>query len=167
MVKTLLIKPILGLVVMGCCTWVSADGITSVGQCMNTNLTADILRQFPSNATSAVQNCVLAFIKGSVNGDLNVFAEPFSPEIRFSEFGISDLDNISAATRNEFSALMASVSNCTCKVVSYSEMTNNGIVKASITLHRQGAGYNRVEVAHLDMAQTNTFWRIVNWDVDE
>lgn len=134
---------------------------------MNTNLTADVLANFPTNTTSTAQNCVLAFVKGSVNGNLRTFASPFTDEIRASEFGFSNLDSIQASVSNEFSVLMSSISNCMNKVISYNEITNNGLIKISITLHRQGENYNRAEVAHLDIAQTNNVWRIVSWDVDE
>ena len=143
------------------------ESITNISQCMNANLTSEILERFPANPTSSVQNCVLAFIKGSVNGDLRTFAAPFSDEIRISEFGISNIDSIPASASDEFSALMSSISNCTSKVISYGEITNNGTVKASVTLHRQGVLYNRNEVVHLDMSQTNQVWRIANWEVDE
>ena len=150
-----------------CATLVYGEGIANVNQCMNTNLTADVLSGFPSNATATAQNCVLAFVKGSVNGDLRTFASPFSAEIRSSEFGFSDLENIPATATTEFAALMASISNCTSRIVSYSETTNNGLIKANITIHRQGANHDRAEVAHLDIAQTNNVWSIVSWDVDE
>ena len=114
-----------------------------------------------------MQHRVLAFVKGSVNGNLKTFAEPFSAQIRFTEFGISDLNNIPITTENEFSALMTSVSNCENKVVSYDETTNNGVVRATITFRRQGVGYNRTEVSHLDLVETNNYWQITNWDVDE
>ena len=157
--------------IIGCVVLVGAlacsGGITSVSQCINTNLTAEVLARFPSNSTLTVQNCVLAFVKGSVNGDLKTFAAPFSVEIRSSEFGISDLDNIPIAIRAEFSSLMTSATNCTSKVTSYTETTNNGVVKATIVLRRHGDGYNHVEESHLDIAQTNNTWRIINWDVDE
>lgn len=144
------------------------EDITNISQCINTNLTSDILNRFPTNAAASnVQNCVLAFIKGSVTGDLKMFASPFSDEIRALEFGISSLDNIPVSVSNEFSVLMSSISNCTSKVVSYTEVTNNGLLKANITLHRQGDNFNRNEVAYLDILQTNNVWRIVNWDVDE
>ena len=143
------------------------EGITSIYQCMNTNLTSDVLANFPTNATSTAQNCVLAFVKGSVNGDLRTFASPFTDEIRTSEFGFSNLDSIPASVSNEFSMLMSSISNCMNKVISYSETTNNGLIRISVALHRQGENYNRAEVSHLDIAQTNNIWCIVSWDVDE
>ena len=146
---------------------VCGEGITNISQCMNTNLTSDVLATFPTNSTSTAQNCVLAFVKGSVSGDLRTFAAPFSEQIRSSEFGIPNLDSIPSSVSNEFSALMSSISNCTNKVIAYSETTSNGLVKANITIHRQGVNYNRAEVSHLDIAQTNNAWRIVNWDVDE
>ncbi len=74
---------------------------------------------------------------------------------------------IPASASNEFAALVSSVSNCTSKVISYAEITNRSTVKATITLHRQGDCYNRNEVVHLDILQTNHVWHIVNWDVDE
>ena len=146
---------------------VCGEGITNISQCMNVNLTSEVLATFPTNATSSAQNCVLAFVKGSVNGDLKTFASPFSEQIRSSEFGVPNLDSIPASVSNEFSTLMLSISNCTSKVIAYGETTNNGLVRANITIHRQGANYNRAEVSHLDMAQTNNAWRIINWDVDE
>lgn len=36
-----------------------------------------------------------------------------------------------------------------------------------MSIHRQGVLYNRNEVVHLDMSQTNQVWRIANWEVDE
>lgn len=162
-----MVKSSLALIMVVSSTLVSAGDITNIGQCLNTNLTAEVLCRFPSDSTSTVQKCVLAFVKGSVNGDLKTFASPFSAEIRSSEFGISDLNNIPSSLRNEFSALMTSVSNCTSRVVSYNETTNSGVVKVNITLHRQGIGYNRVEASHLDVVNTNNIWRIINWDVDE
>ena len=167
MVKTNFLRIILGLNVVGYSALAVSDDITNINQCMNTNLSADILRQFPCHSTSTVQHCVLAFVKGSVNGNLKTFAEPFSAQIRFTEFGISDLNNIPITTENEFSALMTSVSNCENKVVSYDESTNNGVVRATITFRRQGVGYNRTEVSHLDLVETNNYWQITNWDVDE
>lgn len=146
---------------------VYGEDITNISQCINTNLTSEVLDSFPTNATSTIQNCVLAFVKGSVTGDLKTFASPFSDEIRALEFGVSRLDSIPASVSNEFSALMSSVSNCTSKVISYTEVTNNSLIKANITLHRQGDNYNRNEVAHLDISQTNNIWCIINWDVDE
>ena len=146
---------------------VYGEDITNISQCINTNLTSEVLDSFPTNATSTIQNCVLAFVKGSVTGDLKTFASPFSDEIRALEFGVSRLDSIPASVNNEFSALMSSVSNCTSKVISYTEVTNNSLIKANITLHRQGDNYNRNEVAHLDISQTNNIWCIINWDVDE
>jgi len=143
------------------------NAMTNISQCMNTNLTSDALATFPTNSTLSVQNCVLAFVKGGVNGDLRTFASPFSDEIRISEFGFSSLDSIPASVSNEFSALMSSISNCTCKVISYNETATNGLIRANITLHRQGENYNRAEVSHLDIKQTNGVWRIVSWDVDE
>lgn len=143
------------------------ENITNISQCLNVHLTADVLRGFPTNSTSSVQNCVLVFVKGSVNGSLKTFASSFSEEIRSSEFGFSDLDNIPIAVSDEFATLIASVSNCVTKVVSYCEITNKGFVKANITLHRQGECYNRDEVTHLDIVQTNNVWSIINWDVDE
>ncbi len=164
--SNVMVKSIIGCIVL-VGAWVCPGDITNVSQCINTNLTAEMLAQFPTNPTLTVQNCVLTFVKGSVNGDLKVFAAPFSAEIRTSELGISDLDNIPIAIRTEFSSLMTSVTNCTSRVTSYAETANNGVVKATLTLRRQGVGYNRVEVAHLDIAQTNGTWRIINWDVDE
>lgn len=141
--------------------------ITNISQCMNTNLTSDVLAKFPTNSTSTAQNCVLAFVKGSVSGDLKTFAAPFSVEIRASEFGFSYLDSIPASASNEFSVLMSSIPNCTNKVISYSETTNNGLIRANITIHRQGKNHNRSEVSHLDITQTNNVWQIIHWDVDE
>ena len=146
---------------------VYGEDITNISQCINTNLTSDVLNRFPTNATSNVQNCVLAFVKGGVTGDLKTFASPFSDEMRALEFGISSLDSIPASVSNEFFVLMSSISNCTNKVISYTEITTNGLLKVTITLHRQGDNFNRNEVAHLDILQTNNVWRIVNWDVDE
>ena len=146
---------------------VYGENITNIIQCMNTNLTSDVLGRFPTDATSTAQNCVLAFVKGGVIGDLKTFASPFSDQIRSSEFGISSLDSIPASVSNEFSMLMSSVSNCASKVIAYSETTNNGLIQACITLHRQGESYNRAEVVHLDITQTNNIWCIINWDVDE
>ena len=145
----------------------AGDVITNINQCLNTNLTAEVLCRFPNDATSTVQNCVLTFVRGSVNGDLRMFASPFSPKIRFSEFGISDLNNIPLSLSNEFLALMTSVSNCTSRVMSCNEITNNGVVKVNVTLHRQGDGYNRVETSHLEIMSTNSFCRIISWYVDE
>ena len=62
---------------------------------------------------------------------------------------------------------MSSISNCATKVVAYNETTNEGLIKASITLHRIGMNYNWIEVSHLDIAKTNNVWNIVKWDVDE
>lgn len=160
-------KIIFGFVVSMCCIRGFADEITNIEQCMNTNLTADVLSRFPSNPTSSVQSCVLTFVKGSVIGDMRLFASSFSAASRFSEFGIADLDDIPATISKGFFNLMTSVSNCTSKVMSYNEMTNNGVVKATISLHRHGIGYNRSEVSHLDIVQTNSFWHIMNWDVEE
>ena len=146
---------------------VDGEDITNINQCINTNLTSDVLDRFPTNTSSTVQNCVLAFVKGSVTGDLKMFAAPFSDEIRALEFGISRLDTIPASASNEFSVLMLSVSNCTNKVISYNETTNNGLIRVDITLHRQGVNYNRAEMSHLDIVQTNNAWYIISWDVDE
>jgi len=161
------VKSLFTLVVILCGILVCFANITNISQCINTDLTAEVLSRFPSNSTVKAQNCVLAFVKGSVNGDLRIFAAPFSDEVRFSEFGISGLDNIPAAISNEFFTLMKSVSNCTSRVILYNEVTNNRGVKADITLRRQGIGYNRVEVCHLDIVHTNNSWRIAQWDVDE
>ena len=165
MVKPSLMFALLAVTALVCD--VHSENITSISQCMNTNLTEDILAEFPTNATASAQNCVLTFVKGSVNGNLKTFASPFSDEICTSEFGFSDLNNIPVSIRNEFSALMAPISNCTSKVISYSEIASNGLIKVDIALHRQGENYSRAEVAHLDIAQTNILWRIINWDVDE
>lgn len=70
------------------------DGITNISQCMNTSLTAEVLATFPTNTTATAQNCVLAFVKGSVSGDLRMFASPFLDEIRISEFGFHGLDSV-------------------------------------------------------------------------
>ena len=147
-----------------CCVY--GEDITNISQCINTNLTSDVLNWFPTNATSNVQNCVLAFVRGGMTGDLKTFASPFSDEIRALEFGISSLDNIPASVSNEFSVLISSISNCTNKVISYTEITNNGLLKVTITFHWQGDNFNRNEVVHFDILQTNNVWRIVNWDVD-
>ena len=155
------------VVVVGNMLVCAGDVITNINQCLNTSLTAEVLNRFSNNATSTVQNCVLTFVKGSVNGDLRMFALPFSAEIRSSEFGISDLNNVSSSLKKEFSELMTSVSNCTSRVVSYSETTNGGVVKVNISIHRQGTGYNRDESSHLDIANTGNGWCIINWDVDE
>ena len=165
MVKFPLILAVAASTMMVC--GVCSEGITNISQCMNTNLRSDVLGMFPTNATCSGQNCVLAFVKGSVNGDLKTFASPFSDQIRFSEFGVPNLESIPTAVSNEFSALMSSITNCTSKVIAYSETTNNGLIKANITLHRQGVNYNRAEVSHLDIAQTNNAWCIINWGVDE
>lgn len=146
---------------------VYGDEITNITQCMNTSLTSNVLERFPTNATSTVQSCVLSFVKGVVIGDLKTFSSPFSEQIRASEFGFSDLDDIPASVSDEFSALMSSVSNCTNKVISYDETTNNELIRVNITLQRQSANYNRAEVSHLDITQTSNGWYIVNWDVDE
>lgn len=146
---------------------VYGDGITNISQCMNTSLTAEVLATFPTNTTATAQNCVLAFVKGSVTGDLKTFASPFSDEIRISEFGFHSLNSIPVSVSNEFSALMLSISNCTCKVISYNETVTNGLISANIKLHRQGGNYNRAEVSYLDIKQINGVWRIVSWDVDE
>ena len=124
-------KIIFGFVVSMCCIRGFADEITNIEQCMNTNLTADVLSRFPSNPTSSVQSCVLTFVKGSVIGDMRLFASSFSAASRFSEFGIADLDDIPATISKGFFNLMTSVSNCTSKVMSYNEMTNNGVVKGN------------------------------------
>ena len=165
-----MVKMLSILVMAAGASWVcnaDGEGITNISQCINTNLTSDVLERFPTIATSSVQNCVLVFLKGSVNGDLQTFASPFSDEILISEFGIPDVNAIPASASNEFAALMSSVSNCMSKVISYAEITNYSTVKATITLHRQGDYYNRNEVVHLDLLQTNHVWHIVNWDVDE
>lgn len=165
-----MVKPHLILAMVAsitCVCGVHSEDITHIIQCMNTNLTSDVFGRFPTNATSTAQNCVLTFVKGSVNGDLKTFASPFSEQIRSSEFGVPNLDSIPASVSNEFSVLMSSITNCTNKVIAYNETTNNGLIRANITLHRQGLNYNRSEVSHLDIAQTNNVWRIVNWDVDE
>lgn len=146
---------------------VHSEDITNIIQCINTNLTSDVLGRFPTNATSSAQNCVLTFVKGSVNGDLKTFAAPFSEQICSSEFAVPNLDSIPASVSNEFSVLMSPISNCTNKVVAYNETTNSGVIRANITLHRQGVNYNRAEVSHLDIAHTNNVWQIINWDVDE
>lgn len=165
MVKTPLILAMVASIAFVC--GVHGEDITNIIQCMYTNLTSDVLGRFPTNATATAQNCVLTFVKGSVNGDLKTFAAPFSEQIRISEFGLTNLDSIPASVSNEFSVLMSSVLNCTNKVIAYSETTNNGLIRANITLHRQGVNYNRAEVSHLDIAQTNNVWRIINWDVGE
>ena len=148
-------------------TLACGQGITNINQCINTELTADVLASFPTNSVLTAQNCVLSFIKGSVEGDLRTFASPFSVEIRSSEFGFSDLNSIPTAEENEFLAVMTSISNSATRIVSYSEITSNGLVKSSIAFHRQGVGYNRDEVVHLEIAQTNGVWQIVNWEADE
>ena len=165
MVKSPLILAMIASITFAC--GVHSEDITNIIQCMNTNLTSDVLGRFPTNATSTAQKCVLAFVKGCVNGDLRTFASPFSGQIRSSEFGVPNLDSIPASVSNEFSVLMSSISNCTNKVIAYNETTNNGLIRANITLHRQGVNYNRAEVSHLDIAQTNNVWRIISWDVDE
>ena len=165
MVKSPLILAMATSITLVC--GVYSESITNIIQCMNTNLTSDVLMQFPTNATATAQNCVLTFVKGSVNGDLKTFAAPFSGQIRSLEFGVTNLDSIPGSVSNEFAVLMSSISNCTNKVIAYSETTNNGLIRASITLHRQGVNYNRAEVSHLDIVQTNSVWCIINWDVDE
>ena len=165
MVKTSLMLVMVASIVL--INRVDGENITNINQCININLTSDVLDRFPTNTTSTVQNCVLAFVKGSVTGDLKTFASPFSDEIRALEFGISRLDTIPVSASNEFSVLMSSVSNCTSKVIVYTEITNNSLIKANIILHRQGDNYNRNEVVRLDISQTNNIWRIVCWDVDE
>lgn len=146
---------------------VYGEGITNISQCMNTNLTSDVLTMFPADATSSPQRCVLAFVKGSVSGDLRTFASPFASEILASEFGFSSVESIPAAVSNEFATLMSSITNSTCKVISYGEVTTNGLIRAHITLHRQGENYNRAEACYLDISQTNGVWRIVSWDACE
>lgn len=146
---------------------VHGNSITNISQCINRNLTTEVLAMFPTNATSSAQSCVLTFVKGSVCGDLRTFATPFSDAICVSEFGFSGIDSIPESVSNEFSVLMSSISNCICKVISYSETITNGLIRANITLHRQGEYYNRAEVSHLDIAQTNNVWHIISWDVDE
>ena len=141
--------------------------ITDIRQCMNTNLTEDVLSSFRTNSIASVQDCILLFVKGSVSGDLRTFLEPFSDEARASEFGVSNLDCIPPTLSSEFSALMSSVSNCVSQVTFYSEATNNGIVKSKITLHRLGANYNRAETVYLDVSLSNNIWRVRKWDVDE
>ena len=111
MAKSPLILAVVASITFVC--GVHSEDITNIIQCMNTNLTSDVLGRFPANATSTAQNCVLTFVKGSVNGDLKTFASPFSEQIRSSEFGIPNLDNIPASVRNEFSVLMSSIANCT------------------------------------------------------
>ncbi len=141
--------------------------IVDIRQCMNTNLTTEVLSRFPTNATTSVQNCVLFFVRGSVEGNLRTFLTPFSREMRVSEFGVSDLNDIPLSMKNEFSALMSSVSNCVSQVGVYSETTNSGHVRCDLEIQRRGENYNRSEIVHLDIVQTNSFWQIINWDVDE
>lgn len=141
--------------------------ISDIRQCMNTNLTNEVLSSFRTNSMVSVQDCVLLFVKGSVTGDLKTFLSPFSAKSRFAEFGISDLDSIPASLSSEFSTLMSSVSNCVTRVTAYSEVTNNSIVRSDITFYRQGMNYNRYETVHLGVSQTNNLWRIKEWDVDE
>ena len=165
-----MVKTPLMLAIVVSTAWVNcvySEDITNISQCINMNLTPAVLDRFPTNSTSTAQNCVLAFVKGSVTGELKTFASPFSDEIRALEFGLSSLDSIPASVSNEFSMLMSSITNCTSKVISYTEITNNSLIKANITLHRHGDNYNRSEVVHLDMSQTNNVWNIINWDVDE
>lgn len=162
-----MVKFVAAIFALSCCAFANGEGITNIAQCMNTNLTADVLACFPSNCNATVQNCVLTFVKGGVEGDLRTFASPFSTEVMLSEFGIADLDDIPSPIQNEFSTLMNSMSNSTVRIVSYSETTNSGVVKANISLHRQALGYNRIEAVHLDLSQTNDVWCITNWDADE
>ena len=56
---------------------VYSEDITNISQCINMNLTPAVLDRFPTNSTSTAQNCVLAFVKGSVTGELKTFASPF------------------------------------------------------------------------------------------
>ena len=37
---------------------VYGEDITNISQCINTNLTSEVLDSFPTNATSTIQNCV-------------------------------------------------------------------------------------------------------------
>ena len=159
-VKTSLLLAMAASITFGCSVY--GEGITNIIQCMNIALTSDVFKRFPTNATATAQDCVLSFVKGSVHGDLRTFALPFSEQIRSSEFGFTNIDYIPAFLSNEFSELMSSISNCTTKVVAYNETTNEGLTKASITMHRIGMNHNLVEVSHLDIAKTNNVWNIVN-----
>lgn len=144
-----------------------SENITNIIQCINTNLTSDVLERFPTNATYSVHSCVLNFIKGSVVGDLKIFAAPFSEQLLFSEFKIYNLENIPASLSHEFSMLMSSISNSTTKVISYSETISNGMIRANIMIHRQGLHLNRSENVHLEIMEINNKWRISDWNVDE
>lgn len=162
-----MVKFVVVMFALSCCAFAYGECITNIVQCMNTNLTADVLARFPSNCNATVQNCVLTFVKGGVEGDLRTFASPFSTEVLSSEFGITNLDDIPSSIQNEFATLMNSISNSAVRIVSYCETTTSGVVKANISLHRQALGYNRIEVVHLDLSQTNDVWCITNWDADE
>ena len=106
--------------------------ITNIVQCLNLELTADRLAQFPFRDNSNPQNSLLGFVRGSITGDYISFLTPLSDAVRVDETGVSDLSQVTPSMTNQFYTFVTSSGFSNHVVCAYSEVATNGAICSKI-----------------------------------
>ena len=141
--------------------------ITNIVQCIDQNLTATHLSEFPDRDNSTSQSCLLGFIKGSITGDYLSFLAPLSDTIRIEEAGTSNLTQITSTMTNQFHAFAMAAGFSNHVVRAYSEAVTNNVIYSTTYIQSQCGLMNKTNKVYTVIQATGGSWRIVEWDVDE
>lgn len=149
---------------MGGMVWAE---VTNLAQCVNIELTPSLLGQIPTCDNSTPHTCLLGFIKGAATGDFRSFLWALSDELRMEEAGISDLSLLTSAMTNQFLVFSMECGFSNHVVCAYSEQQTNGVVHASVSIRSQYGPLATTNELKACLQESDGFWRISEWDVDE
>ena len=141
--------------------------ITNIAQCLNLELTAACLSQFPFRDNSNPQNSLLGFVRGSLTGDYLSFLTPLSDAMRVDEAGVSDLAQVTPSMTNQFYAFVTSAGFSNHVVCAYCEIMTNGAIRSKTFIRSQRGLMTKTNEVQTVIRQIDGSWRIVEWDVDE
>ena len=141
--------------------------ITNIVQCLNLELTADRLSQFPFRDNSTPQNSLLGFVRGSITGDYLSFLTPLSDAVRVDEADVSDLSQVTQSMISQFHTFVTSSGFSNHVVCAYSEIATNNTIRSKIYIRSRRALMNKTNEVQTVMQQIDGSWRIIEWDVDE
>ena len=145
----------------------SANAITNVTQCLNVELTAAQLVEFPDKDNSSPQACILGFVKGAIDGDYISFLTPLSDEIRIKEIGTSNLSLVASSMTNQFHEFVTSAGFSNHVIRAYTEVISNNTVYAKSFIQSRCGMLNKTNEVRTIIRQFGNSWRIVEWDVEE
>lgn len=141
--------------------------ITNIAQCLNLELTAERLSQFPFRDNSTPQNSLLGFVRGSITGDYLSFLTPLSDSARVDEAGVSDLSQVTQYMTDRFYTFVVASGFSNHVVCAHSEVTSNDTIVLKTSIHSRRGLMNKTNEVQTIMRQIGGSWRIVNWDVSE